>query len=218
MSPTLKKLVPTAIALLVILGAAFAFVGYKYVSAAGVGDACTWNECNGPAGEYCVFDDRGGFCAPQCESTADCPGGWTCERAVAVDQHGTRRDSVPFCMRPRGEQALRSGRATVTAMTGTVPGVAIGTGCTFQQVAVPPQEGLDCRWEVACGGVVLYGADDSGYNPSSSSSWPAGTLVSDASTTGEDGDPSIVFAPGVITIRDDASGPFGELTVTLTPE
>ncbi len=218
MSPTVRKLLPAVAGIVIVFGGAFVFLAYKYFSAKEIGEECQINECNGPAGEYCVFDDDGGFCAPQCEATSDCPDGWTCEQSTEIDQHGLQHEGVMFCMRP-GPNALHSGSATVTRVEGNVPGVANGTACTYRHLPVVPQgDGLDSRWEVACGGHLRYGAEGGGYNPRADASWAPGVLVSDPSTTSQDGDPSIVFGAGTITIRDDASGPHGALTVTLAAD
>ncbi len=112
---------------------------------------------------------------------------------------------------------LRQGTATVLAMMGNVPGVATGTVCTYVQMAAPPTSGFDCRWQVTCAGQVVYGAGEGGFNPCTDANWPPGALAADMNTTSGDQDPSFVFMPGSMTIRDDASGTYGAIAITLNP-
>jgi hypothetical protein len=111
----------------------------------------------------------------------------------------------------------RTGTATVSTVTGDVPGVASGTSCTYAQARVLATGGpgvLDCRWTVTCGGVDLYGGTSAGgYQPCTDSSWAAGTLAMDIHTTGTDSDPTFLFSGNVMTIGDDSSGPRGSFTV-----
>jgi hypothetical protein len=115
-------------------------------------------------------------------------------------------------------QVLRRGQATVALVTGNVPGVQAGSTCEYVQTASDPsQTGFDCRWQVTCGGVVVYGDGDGGFNPCADPSWPPGTLVADLDTSGTDQDPSLVINAGGMMVRDDAAGPRGAYQITATP-
>ena len=113
----------------------------------------------------------------------------------------------------------RSGTASVTSISGSIPGVGIGTSCTFEQTRVLPTGGpgvVDCRWAVDCGGTNLYGGSGpGGYQPCHDAAWSSGTLAMDIHTTGTDTDPTFLFSSSSITIGDDASGALGAFTVTL---
>lgn len=112
---------------------------------------------------------------------------------------------------------LRSGTATVALVSGNLPGVSAGTTCTYTQSSVDAaQYGFDCRWQVVCGGVVVYGDGEGGYNPCNDPSWPPGTLVSDINTSSSDRDPSLVINAGGMMVRDDAQGARGEYQITAT--
>ena len=113
----------------------------------------------------------------------------------------------------------RSGTASVTSISGSIPGVGIGTSCAFVQTRVLATGGpgvVDCRWAVTCGGVDLYGGSGpGGYQSCREASWSVGTLAMDIHTTGTDTDPTFLFGGSSITIGDDASGAHGAFTVTL---
>lgn len=112
---------------------------------------------------------------------------------------------------------LRSGVATVALASGNLPGVTAGSTCSYTQTAVDPaQYGFDCRWQVVCGGAIVYGDGDGGFNPCNDPSWPPGTLVSDINTTAGDRDPSLVINAGGMMVRDDAQGARGEYQITAT--
>lgn len=213
MSPTAKKALSIAGSVGLIFGIAGAWMLFKTITAKDVGEACETNECDSLFGEYCVYDDLGGFCAPQCESVSDCPDDWTCEHPTQVDQYGgSRTSSVSFCMR---SNVIARGTATVASATGI--DLAPGTACNWRQAAVSPESGFDCQWTVQCGSVVLYGGDGGGYNPRTDPSWPAGAQVHDPNTTSNDGDASFVFGADGMRVHDDATGALGAFDVTLTP-
>lgn len=112
---------------------------------------------------------------------------------------------------------LRTGNATVALASGNLPGVTPGSTCSYTQTAVDPaQYGFDCRWQVVCGGAIVYGDGDGGFNPCSDPSWPPGTLVADTGTSSSDGDPSFVLNAGGMTVRDDAQGARGAFQITAT--
>lgn len=114
---------------------------------------------------------------------------------------------------------MRTGTATVQLVSGNLPGVTQGTTCEFTQLAVDPTMGFDCRWQVVCSGVTVYGEGEGGFNPCTDPMWPPGTQVADTSTSAVDRDPSLVINAGGMMVRDDAQGPRGEyqITATMTP-
>lgn len=118
-----------------------------------------------------------------------------------------------------GDVLLQTGTATVTSLSGSVAGVAVGTSCTYTQTRVAAASGpgvLDCRWQVTCGATDLYGGTvPGGYQPCADPTWTPGTQAMDSATTGTDSDPTFLFSGSTITIGDDASGPLGAFTATL---
>jgi hypothetical protein len=114
---------------------------------------------------------------------------------------------------------MRSGTATVQLVSGNLPGVTPGTVCSFTQFAVDSSSGFDCRWQVICAGLTVYGEGAGGFNRCADPSWPAGTQVADLATSSSDRDPSFVINAGGMMVRDDAQGSRGEfqITATLTP-
>jgi hypothetical protein len=117
---------------------------------------------------------------------------------------------------PRGTQGaiVRSGSATVRTMSGTLPGVAQGTVCSYVEYRIVGA-GLDCRWNVTCGSYVLYGLGTGGYGHCDDPTWPAGTLMMDVSTSRIDNDPSFIFNASGLSVSDDAVGRLGAFTVTM---
>lgn len=117
-------------------------------------------------------------------------------------------------------QLLLTGTATVTSLSGAVPGVAVGSSCTYTQTRVLATGGpgvVDCRWQVTCAATDLYGGTvPGGYAPCSDPSWSPGTLAMDTATTATDTDPTFLFSGTTMTIGDDASGTHGAFTATLT--
>lgn len=115
---------------------------------------------------------------------------------------------------------LLSGTASVTSLTGSVPGVVVGSSCTYTQTRVLATGGpgvLDCRWQVTCGLTDLYGGTvPGGYQPCTDPSWASGTLAMNSATSNTDTDPTFLFSGSTLTIGDDASGSHGEFTATLT--
>jgi hypothetical protein len=121
---------------------------------------------------------------------------------------------------PQGETLLQTGTASVTSITGSIAGVAVGTACTYTQTRVAATGGpgvLDCRWQVTCGVTDLYGGTvPGGYQPCSDPTWSAATVAMDSNTSATDTDPTFLFSGSTITVGDDASGVHGAFTVTLT--
>jgi hypothetical protein len=112
---------------------------------------------------------------------------------------------------------LRTGTATVQLVSGNLPGVSAGTQCTFTQTSADAAvTGFDCRWQVVCAGITVYGEGDGGFNPCSDPSWPPGTQVADMNTSANDRDPSLVINPGGMMVRDDSAGTRGEYQITAT--
>lgn len=113
-------------------------------------------------------------------------------------------------------EILTSGTATVRLATGSLPGVAAGTQCSYAQFRVDPAtHGFDCRWNVTCGANVVYGLGEAGYQVCTNPAWPPGVLMMDPNMTGNDGDPMFIFNAGGLTVGDD-TGPLGAFTLTLT--
>ncbi len=110
---------------------------------------------------------------------------------------------------------LRSGSATAQVVSG-LPGVTQGTQCSYTQYQITHIATLDCRWNVTCGGYVLYGLGTSGYQHQTDPTWPAGTLMFDPQTSARDTDPMFIFNSSGISIGDDASGRNGAFSATLT--
>jgi hypothetical protein len=115
---------------------------------------------------------------------------------------------------------LMTGTATVTSISGAIAGVATGSSCTYTQTRVLATGGpgiLDCRWQVTCAAVDLYGGTvPGGYAPCADASWSPGTLAMDSATSATDTDPTFLFSGSTITVGDDASGTHGAFTATLT--
>lgn len=117
---------------------------------------------------------------------------------------------------PRGTQGaiVRSGSATARTVSGNLPGVAVGTVCSYVEFRILDST-LDCRWNVTCGGYVLYGLGTGGYQRCEDPTWPAGTLMFDPNTSRIDTDPSFIFNANGLSVSDDAAGRLGAFTVTL---
>jgi hypothetical protein len=115
---------------------------------------------------------------------------------------------------------LLTGTATVSSVSGSLPGVSIGSACTYTQTRVVATGGpgvLDCLWQVTCAGTDLYGGTvPGGYAPCADASWSPSTLAMDSATSATDTDPTFLFSGSTITIGDDASGTHGTFTATLT--
>ncbi len=122
---------------------------------------------------------------------------------------------VPGAARGTQGAIVRSGSATAHVVSGNLPGVAPGTICSYTEFRIVGST-LDCRWNVTCGGYVLYGLGTGGYQRCEDPSWPAGTLMFDPNTSQIDTDPSFIFNSGGLSVSDDAAGRLGAFTVTLT--
>ncbi len=111
--------------------------------------------------------------------------------------------------------------ATVSSITGAIPGVSPGSTCTYTQTRVSAVAGtsggtLDCQWHIRCGGTDVYGgAIGGGYQACSDTTWAPGTYAMDTSTESSDSDPTCVFVGTRITISDDATGAYGVFTLVL---
>ena len=201
----------------------FSFAFQHHIENAGggasVGDACDRaTDCDVTAGQSCMHDDAGGFCTTRCQTSDVCAPGWVCEGST-ITRNGQDRSGGSLCMRPEpGREALQTGRARVTQLTGSVPGVSVGTLCSYRQIAVPTDGPLSSRWEVSCGTTYLYGGGTAGYNPRSDPSWPPGVLADDTGTTGEDGDAAMHVEGGQIVVRDDDRGHHRAFEATLQLE
>jgi hypothetical protein len=139
---------------------------------------------------------------------------------TSTSMHFAPSTTVASTGTPAVGSLLLTGTASVSSVTGSVPGVSVGTACTYTQTRVVATGGpgvLDCRWQVTCGGTDLYGgASAGGYQPCSDASWAAGTLAMDSATTTADSNATFLFSGTMMTIGDDASGAWGAFTVTLT--
>lgn len=122
----------------------------------------------------------------------------------------------PDPLAARGTQGaiVRSGSATVRTISGNLPGVTTGTVCSYAEYRIVGST-LDCRWNVSCGGYVLYGLATGGYQHCEDPTWPPGTLMFDPNTSRIDTDPSFIFNAGGLSVSDDAAGRLGAFTVTL---
>lgn len=101
--------------------------------------------------------------------------------------------------------------ARVESVTGSRP-VAPGATCSFdvERHALEQPGTYWCRAQMQCGGVLLYGGGQSGYFPCTLLE-PRGVFGEDVQTTAEDTDASMQLdtRTGVLTLRDDATGPHG---------
>lgn len=123
----------------------------------------------------------------------------------------------PDPLAARGTQGaiVRSGTATAQTVSGTLAGVAQGTTCSYVEYRIVDST-YDCRWNVTCGGYVLYGLGTGGYQHCEDATWPAGTLMFDPNTSSIDTDPSFIFNTNGLSVSDDAGGRLGAFTVTMT--
>ncbi len=123
----------------------------------------------------------------------------------------------PDPLAARGTQGaiVRSSSATVRTISGNLPGVAVGSQCSYAEYRIVNGGTLDCRWNVSCGGYVLYGLANGGYQRCEDPTWPAGTLMFDPNTSRIDTDPSFIFNTQGLSVSDDAAGRLGAFTVTL---
>jgi len=111
--------------------------------------------------------------------------------------------------------------ATVSASTGSTP-VPVGARCAFDVERVERDDGTFwCNAQVQCGGVLLYGnvrpGMNSGFFPCTLHETPTRHVRGrDDQTTSQDTDASIHLdtMSGVLTVRDDASGPHGAYSLT----
>jgi hypothetical protein len=122
----------------------------------------------------------------------------------------------PVVGAPEGTEGyiVRSGSATAQVVSG-LPGVSQGTQCSYTQYRTSDPT-INCRWNVTCGGYVLYGLARAGYQTCTNATWPAGTLMFDPQTSSRDGDPMFIFNSTGISIGDDGSGRIGTFSATLT--
>lgn len=172
---------------------------------------------SGPAGDYQVY-----------VGTYSAPGPEPYELGVSTQAYVTASAmhvGVPTVVAASAPTTaigalLLSGTATVTSLTGALPGVSIGSSCTYTQTREVASGGpgiLDCRWQITCGATDLYGGTvPGGYQPCADPSWAASTLAMDSATSATDTDPTLLFSGSTITIGDDASGTHGAFTATLT--
>ncbi|MFO0684679.1 MAG: hypothetical protein U0234_21665 [Sandaracinus sp.] len=123
----------------------------------------------------------------------------------------------PDPLAARGTQGaiVRSGTATAQTVSGALTGVAQGTTCSYVEYRIVGSD-YDCRWNVTCGGFVLYGLGTGGYQHCEDPTWPAGTLMFDPNTSRIDTDPSFIFNANGLSVSDDAAGRLGAFTVTMT--
>lgn len=124
---------------------------------------------------------------------------------------------VPMIGVPPGSpgEILTSGTATVRIASGSLPGVASGTVCSYAQFRVDVAvHTFECRWNVTCGSSVVYGMGEAGYQPACAPTLP-GVFVMDSAMSSSDGDGMFIFNSGGMTIGDD-SGPLGAFNLTLT--
>ena len=118
---------------------------------------------------------------------------------------------------PAMDQNPRTVTATVTATTGSAP-VSVGTSCSFDVERHPRAEppGFWCRAQIRCAGILVYGGSNAGYFPCELFDEPRRDVVGvDDSTTATDTDAamSLDTREGTLTIRDDASGPYGAYSI-----
>lgn len=118
---------------------------------------------------------------------------------------------------PSMEPNPRMVTATITTTSGTAP-VGVGTTCSFavERHARSAPPGYWCRAQITCGGLLLYGGPAAGFFPCELHEQPRRDVVGrDDSTTAMDTDASMELdtRQGTLTIRDDASGPFGAYSV-----
>jgi hypothetical protein len=124
----------------------------------------------------------------------------------------------PLAARGTHGAIVRAGAATVSAVTGTLAGVATGTVCSYTEWRVVGDSTWDCRWNVTCGSNVLYGLGTGGYQHCEDSTWPAGTVMFDPNTSAQDNDPSFTFVGNQLIVSDDMTGRLGTFSVTLTSQ
>jgi hypothetical protein len=122
----------------------------------------------------------------------------------------------PLAARGTEGAIVRSGTATVQTISGNLPGVAVGTVCSYTEF-VHVGTTVDCRWNLTCAGFVLYGLGTGGYGRCEDPSWSAGVLALDTRNSSAEyhGDPSFVFNGTTISVSDDVGGRLGAFTVTL---
>jgi len=123
----------------------------------------------------------------------------------------------PDPLAARGTQGaiVRSGTATVRTVYGNLAGVVVGSQCSYAEYRIVGAGDLDCRWNVTCGGFVLYGLSTGGYQRCEDPAWPVGTLMFDPNTSRIDTDPSFIFNTAGLSVSDDAAGRLGAFTVTM---
>lgn len=203
---------------MMLVTTAFIVGAMLFLSGREVGADCSRFGCSDLSGLTCMHADDGAFCTERCDDPSTCPEGWFCDPST-VYRNGERGNGGRFCMRPvPGYEHLRSGTATVTRYTGSLP-VHRGRRCTYEQTHAAPQAPLNAHWTITCGENVIYGGENGGFTPLTSAEWPPGVLADDALTSSADSDPAFRFGPSEIVIRDDGTGRYGpfELVLELTP-
>ena len=111
----------------------------------------------------------------------------------------------------------RAGTATVVTSSGTLP-LPPGTACSYVQWRIAPTaSGFDCRWNVTCAGVILYGMLNDGYEQCTRPEWPAGTIMLDPGTESGNGDPLFLWDANGMSLGDDPNGNLDAWSMTLRP-
>jgi len=107
-------------------------------------------------------------------------------------------------------------QAVVVRTSGAAP-AQNGVRCGFAVEQHPREDGSTwCRTQIACDGRLVYGGRNAGYFDCTFEAGADPLVVgADAMTTRDDGDAAMDLdtPQGSLTIRDDASGPFGVYTM-----
>lgn len=105
--------------------------------------------------------------------------------------------------------------ATITNVSGSLSG-RVSRGCHF--VVDPPDDRGRCRTQITCDSVLVYGGPTAGYFPCRFDSASRSVNGSDTETTSDDGDAAMTVDTGsrTLQIRDDATGPSGEFSLSAT--
>lgn len=126
--------------------------------------------------------------------------------------------SDPSLLPPRPPDVRRPHRVTarIEEVRG-VPGLRRGATCSFDVTRHPRPDGTFwCNAQVTCGGQLVYGGTGAGYFECTLYDQPERHVVGeDPGTTSEDGDAAMRLDTlrEELTVRDDARGRLGELTL-----
>lgn len=97
-----RNLIGGGVVVLILVCAA----AYNYLTGSDLGGPCRWNDdCKGNLygkfGSQCfdVGGGREGFCTATCDSTADCPSGWSCEQVDYVE-NDVKKGTSRVCNKP----------------------------------------------------------------------------------------------------------------------